>query len=386
MEKGSKRTERDLEILARVGRSLLGSIDLDEQLALALRNAVEALGAQRGSVMLLGADGELAVTAAEGLPAEAMSATTRVGDGIAGWVAEHKEPLVLHGGVSDPRFEGVDPTIDSSLSLPLSAQGTFIGVLNITRKSGDLFTEDDLRLASSVADLASLAIEKAQLHSALKEREERVSTLLAAAIGAQEQERTRIAADIHDGFLQDLSALFLRAENARMMLRRGKTEDAEKSINSIMDLLRSEVNSVRDYIFEVRPPSLDEVGLAPTLAEMVERLSEQHNLNGSFVGNLNGPRIDKTFETILYRIAQEALRNVVKHSFATTVTVALQVDEDRVVLSVEDDGKGIEPDSITRPGHFGIMTMRERVELAGGKFFVGSGVSGGTEVRAEIPL
>ena len=379
---------RDLAILAQVGRSLLGTIDLDDQLGLTLRLAVSALGADRGSIMLWDAESKtLTVGSAEGLPMAAMQTSIQSGEGIAGWVAAHREPLVLHGDVADPRFTGNDPSIDSSLSLPLLVQDTLLGVLNIVRRSGAKFTERDLHLASSLADMASIAIEKSRLHTALKEREGRVSELLAAAIGAQEKERTRIAADIHDGFLQDLSALFLKAESVRMLLRRGEPQAADAEVESLQEMMRDEVKALRDYIFEVRPPSLDEVGLIPTIEAMLGRISSDNAIVTALDAE-DFDRLPESIETVLYRTAQEALRNVVKHAHATKVTVTLTRQGSGVTMAVIDDGKGIEAHAleVKRRQHFGIATMQERVEMAGGEFQVSRRAEGGTEVRALIPL
>lgn len=384
-----RRKAADIEVLARVGRSLLETIDLDEQLGLTLRLATEALDADRGSVLMIDPEQKvLRIQAAEGLPPAATRIPIPLGEGIAGWVAAHNEPVVLHGDVADPRFQGIDSSIESSLSLPLAVDTRVLGVLNVVRLSGQKFTEDDLRLASSLADLASLAIEKARLYGALREREALVSNLFAAAIQAQEQERQRVAADIHDGFLQDLTAVFLKAETARMLLARGQIDDARTAIDEIQSMVRVEVESLRDYIFEVRPPSLDEVGLAPTLRAMVERLTNAGALTGTFDPGNVAERLPTPVETVFYRVAQEALRNTAKHAEAMHVAVSLSRRNKEVTMRVIDDGKGVasEFDSARRPGHYGIDTMRERVELAGGKFWIGPVPDGGTEVRAVIPV
>lgn len=384
----SSTSARSFDILAKVGRSLLGiSLNTEQRLQLTLSLATEALNSNRGSVMV--ADPQtrtLRIRAAVGVPEEAFEAVIPFGQGIAGWVAENDEPVIVHGDFNDPRFAGVDPSIQSSISLPLSVEGNLFGVLNIVRPSGQRFTVDDLAVASSLADLAALAMEKSRLYDALHEREQRTSDLLAAAIQAQEQERRRIAADIHDGFLQDLSAVFLKAESAKMFLERGQMERVASAIVDIKEMVRDEVQSLRDYIFEVRPPSLDEVGLAPTLKEMAERVASENDLKGRFEAVGFQERLPEVLETIFYRTAQEALRNVVRHSGAGGFKVRLEREDHKVTLTVTDDGKGIDQESIHKKGHYGIDTMRERVELAGGKLRIQGEAMRGTEVRATIPL
>jgi signal transduction histidine kinase len=378
------------EILALVARSLLDEdLNLDERLRLTLRLATEALGADRGSVMIADETSkELRMRASMGLPRQARNFPIRFGEGITGWVAANNQPLVLHGDVEDSRFKGKDPSIDSSLSLPLSVEERVLGVLNIVRQSGGRFTEDDLRLASSLADLAALAIEKAKLYLALREREKRVTSLLAAAINAQEQERRRIAADIHDGFLQNLSALFLKAEKAKVQLDQANLDEASSAIKEIQDVVVSEMTAMRDYIFEIRPPSLDEIGLEPTLQAMVDRVASEHLLVGRFRQTGTDERLPEPVEAIFYRTAQEALRNIVKHSGAKTFIVSLEKIDREARLRIRDDGRGLEKntDQVPRRGHYGIDTMRERVELAGGRFQIGRRRGGGTEVKVVIPL
>lgn len=383
---GQDRAPSELEVLARAGRSLLEAKDLEEHLGTTLALATEALGASRGSVMMFDeASGTLRVMASRELPGEAKAAETALGEGIAGWVASHNEPVILHGGVMDERFFGVDPSIESSISLPLSVEGAVLGVLNISRKSGTKFDDRDLELASSLAGMAALALEKARLYSALTEREHRVSELLASLINAQEIERRRVAADIHDGFLQDLSAVFLTAESARMKLDRGDLAAVLEAITSIQDMIKEEVRAVREFIFEVRPPSLDQVGLAPTLRAMVERISEQESLTATFEHHGSKDRLPEAIETIIYRVAQEALRNVAKHAESKEIFVSLEQTPAQVILEVLDDGKGLDLPGAPL-GHFGIETMRERVELAGGSFEISRRPGGGTEVRAVIPI
>src|SRR5437588_8214788 len=266
----ANRSERDLEALATVGRRLRGSADLDHQLSLTLRLAAEAVGANRASDMMLNPETErLEIRCSVGLPPEAILSTIGLGEGIAGWVAEHNQPFTLHGPVTDARFEGVDPTIDSSLCLPLAAEGRVMGVLNLTRQPGDPFTVEDLRLASSLADLASVAVEKALLYASLRERDTCVARLLEAAMNAQEAERRRIADEMQDDFLRDLTGQF-ETEVGKITSCRIAPPEALAAVKQIQDVIRRTSAELRDYVVKVCPPSLDERGLAPSLAAMVD--------------------------------------------------------------------------------------------------------------------
>jgi signal transduction histidine kinase len=238
-----------------------------------------------------------------------------------------------------------------------------------------------------MADLASVAIEKARLHTAIRERERRVSELLGAVIQAQEQERRRISADLHDGFLQDLSALFLRAEIARSHIAGGQSQQAAEVISGMQEMVRAQMKGVRDFILQVRPPALDEVGVGPTIRMMLEELAAQHGLAAHFEDRTGPERLPRAVETILYRTAQEALRNVMLHAQARNVWVDLSSNGRDVTLSVRDDCRGIPPEATGgREHHYGIETMRERVELTGGRIRIGAWARSGTEVFAVIPI
>ena len=383
--RATTRSERDLEALASVGRRLLGA-DLDRQLSLTLRLGSEAVGANRASVMLLNSDtGRLEIRCSVGLPPEAITTTIGMGEGIAGWVAEHNQPFILHGPVTDARFVGVDPTIDSSLCLPLAVDGRMLGVLNLTRQPGDPFTVEDLRLASSLADLAAVAVEKASLYASLREREKRVAQLLEAAMNAQETERRRIAGEMHDGFLQGLTGLFLQTEIAKLTLSRTAPPEAVAAVEHIQDAIRRTSEELRDFVLNVCPASVDEHGLAPSLEELVEEVGNASSLEGHF-RNRTGGRLPAPVETVLYRVAQEALRNVVKHAGARRVWVELDRRDGEARLSVSDDGSGEAEHAETRPGTTGLDTMRERLALAGGGLEVVALAEGGTRICARIPL
>lgn len=388
----ANRSERDLEALASVSRGLRASGDLDRQLGLILRLAAEAVGANRASVMLLNREtGRLEIRCSVGLPPEAILSTIGLGEGIAGWVAEYNQPFILHGPVTDPRFEGVDPTIDSSLCLPLAAQGNedrVLGVLNLTRQPGDPFTVEDLRLASSLADLASVAVEKAFLYASLREQESRVARLLEAAVNARETERRRVAEELQDSFLEGLSGLFLQAEIARITLGRTAPQEAVAAVEQIQDAIRRTSARLRYSTVTACPGSVDERGLAAALADMVEEVGAISSLDGHFENRSGEQRLPGGVETILFRVAQEALRNVVTHGGARQVWVALESNRDEARLCVRSDGRGLEPGPTAEhpAGTTPLDTMREHLALAGGSVDVGAEPEGGTRISARIPL
>jgi signal transduction histidine kinase len=202
--------------------------------------------------------------------------------------------------------------------------------------------------------------------------------LLQGLVRAQEDERTRLANDIHDDPLQKLVSIKMRVE----LLRRGGEHLDE--LNVIHDTLRSCIASLRFMLFDLRPPILDERGLAPAL----ERFLDQSDLQAAWsVHDDLSSAIDSDMRVILYRIAQEALVNVRKHADATHVSVRLMEDDAGISMRISDDGRGflLADDSGSRPGHLGLGSMRERAEMAGGTCSLFSLPGTGTTLEVWLP-
>ena len=202
--------------------------------------------------------------------------------------------------------------------------------------------------------------------------------LLQGLVRAQEDERARLANDIHDDPLQKLVSVKMRVE----LLRRGGEHLDE--LNVIHDTLRSCIASLRFMLFDLRPPILDERGLAPAL----ERFLDQSGLQAAWsVHDDLSSAIDSDMRVILYRIAQEALVNVRKHADATHVSVRLMEDEAGISMRISDDGRGflLADDTGSRPGHLGLGSMRERAEMAGGTCSLFSLPGTGTTLEVWLP-
>jgi PAS domain S-box-containing protein len=206
--------------------------------------------------------------------------------------------------------------------------------------------------------------------------------LLGRLVRAQEDERQRIAVDIHDDSIQVLTALTLRLELLQASIA---DDDLRKALADAEDVARRSVTRLRELMFELRPPALDRDGLAASLRFRLEQIHEQHGLDCALTDRLTA-ELDPDTRMILYRIVQEALVNVVKHARATRVDVVLQTVARGVFASVIDDGVGFDP--ARRPdriGHVGLDAMRERAEAAGGRSAISSVPDNGTCVEVFIP-
>jgi signal transduction histidine kinase len=214
------------------------------------------------------------------------------------------------------------------------------------------------------------------------ERKRAMQTVLKAT----EQERVRLAADLHDGPVQELTALRYGLTRARNRIRRGDPEQAEGLLAELEDELASGITGLRRLMAELRPPVLDEQGLEAALHNHVRAFEATSGVACAISTGLRG-RLAPDIETVLYRVTQESLNNVSKHAGAARVTVSLAADNGSVRLRINDDGVGFDPTSASRllgQGHFGLAGMRERVEMVGGRLQIDSGPGAGTTVAVEL--
>jgi signal transduction histidine kinase len=288
---------------------------------------------------------------------------------------------MLIPGDHSPPAEGLRQT-GATLAVPLLAGEKLLGILTLGEKrSGDLYTQEDLELLTTLAHSATLALENARLH------EERLAILrqqLAQVTTAQEEERRRIARELHDGVGPALASLNIRLRTARRLLERDH-HPAVDEIEELAELAQTNIQDIRRLIYDLRPAALDELGLVPALREYLARCQQEHGLIIQFTAG-EGERLPASVETALFRITQEALNNVVRHAQAQRVDVALMRDEAHVILRVADDGQGFDPQAPRSGIHVGLWSMRERVEQLGGRFEVESVPGRGTTVGAIIPL
>jgi two-component system sensor histidine kinase DegS len=218
-------------------------------------------------------------------------------------------------------------------------------------------------------------------------QEERMATLreqYAQVTAAQEEERQRIARELHDGLGPDLASLNLRLLTIRRLLER-EGHPAAGEIQEMAEQTRASIRDIRRLIQDLRPVALDELGLVPALREHLARCEQEHGLPVEFVAR-EGERLPASIETALFRIVQEAVTNVVRHAGAQHVCVTLIREPHQVRLCIADDGHGFDTQRSRSSKHVGLWSMRERVEQLGGRFEVRSTSGQGTTVTTVVPL
>jgi two-component system NarL family sensor kinase len=313
-----------------------------------------------------------------------------LGSGIAGWVASHREPVVIsHGKEADPRYLAVEslrwPDFTSMVSVPMETDpGGLVGVLEVHTLKRREFTARDVELLHVIGQLLAGALHQARLHRQVVARQRAHENFAEQVIQAQEIERRRLAADIHDGISQRLITLSYRLDAARQAVGNDPGEIAEQ-LEKAGELVELTLQEARAAIHGLRPPVLDDLGLSGGLASLARSIPRV-----DLDVELAAARLPEHIELALYRIAQECLQNMVKHARATAARLTFSVDGDAARLEIVDNGVGF--DTFDHPlggdemGGYGLLSMAERAELVGGRLNIRSRPGSGTAVTATIPL
>jgi two-component system sensor histidine kinase DegS len=203
-------------------------------------------------------------------------------------------------------------------------------------------------------------------------------------VNAQETERQRLSRQMHDGPAQALSNFILQTEIA-MRLMDVDAGQARDELNALKASAMGTFQKVRNFIFELRPMMLDDLGLAPTVRRYADAFKEQAGLDINVTITGHERRLEPYLEVMLFRAIQELLGNAARHSQASLVKVILDLGEDRIRVSVDDNGKGFDPDSLQHSNSLGLKLIRERTEMLGGSFEVDSAVGKGARILFAVP-
>jgi signal transduction histidine kinase len=298
--------------------------------------------------------------------------------GLLGAMLEDPHPFRSDDIKRDPRFIGwpyAHPDMASFLGVPIVAKGQIIGAFYLTDKRNHAsFSDDDTRLIEMLAAHAAVAIENARLF----ERSRELSVV---------EERNRLARDLHDSVTQTLFSVVLNAEAALTMVCRDGGQgppQAQPQLEKVRDLARDALQEMRSLIFELRPAELEADGLVATLRKHIDVLQRVRRIDIALT--VRGERrLAPDIEQGLFRIAQEALNNALKHARAQHIAVEIDL-ESGARLEVRDDGAGFDPASpAARSKRLGLTSMRERAEALDAQLTIESQPGAGTRVHIEVP-
>ena len=377
----STRWLRHLESLGEIGDALAGEVELDPILALVARRLRDLVTARLVLIALPGGGGDrLQIVAADGEAADAdglVGVELDLGGSKTGRVLQRRRSERVDSVLDDPELDQQVARrmgIRSALYVPLVVENRAIGVVVAHDKLGPTssFTDEDVRLAESLATRAAIAVELSQ----------RVSRdAVRRVVEAQELERASLARELHDETGQALTSILLGLKS----LDAGAADDGERAaVAELRELVVSTLQSVRRLAVELRPAALDDFGLVPAIERLRDVVEEQGGISVDLQSNLADTRLASEVETALYRIVQEAFTNVLKHASASRVSVQLNRGASSVTLVVHDDGKGFDPANV-RDGSLGLVGMRERVALLGGHLVIESSEDAGSMLKAEVP-
>ncbi|HSI97558.1 MAG TPA: GAF domain-containing sensor histidine kinase [Gaiellaceae bacterium] len=374
----SMRWLRHLESLNEIGMALASELELEPMLSLVAGRLRELIDARIVLIALPDSEDALRVAAAEGETSEGLVGTRlKLRGSKVGRVLERARSERVDSVVDDREVDqqiARELGIATAIYAPLVVKGRAIGVIAAHDKHGDdpRFSDDDVRLAESLADRAAIAFD-------LSERVSREA--VRKVVQAQELERRRLARELHDETGQALTSILLELKAVEQAV---ETAAGRERASSLRELVVSTLRDVRRLAVELRPAALDDFGLAPALERLVETHAQQASVDVDLELRLGTERLPSEVETTLYRIVQEALTNVTKHANARKISIVVTRKENTVVAVIEDDGAGFDP--ATELDGLGLVGMRERVALVGGRLRVESSRGRGTAIAAEVPL
>jgi signal transduction histidine kinase len=352
--------------LHRVAQTLPASLDLDEVLDSTLQRLHGLLDFDAVVVLIFDdTDNTWHVARREGVRVTDRLPSTDLPGPLR--EALTRDRLILRNQI-DPERPGLAPSMGSGIYAPLPARGSVIGLVAIERKQDQSFTQRDVELVNGFVEPVALAIDNARWFGRLR------------TVGADE-ERTRIARDLHDRIGQSLA--YLAFELDRIVSSQSRGENVGTSLEQLRSDVRGVIGEVRDTLYDLRTDVSESQDMADTLDQFIARLRERSGLEITLYAD-RGPRLPLLQEREMWRIAQEALTNVERHANATRVRVLWRCNGEAAALEVADDGQGFPVGKAGRLDSYGIMGMRERASSIGATLDVLSAPGKGTRVRCYL--
>jgi signal transduction histidine kinase len=383
-------TAERLQAIANITDAALGYSTLDDSLRELVSRSCVALFADFAALLILADGGKhFVVRAAQGLTSDSTNSSHSIRlHGIAGSVAEQHEPRnieeIPHEDDLQILFQN---KVRSLMGAPLRTDSAAIGIILVGTFHPRQITEVDLWLLQVVAHRAVSLIEHARLLEQIRAGRERAQVLSQQLMEAQEAERRHLARELHDEIGQALTAVKINLQAVQRALGESAAQPRLEESVTIVDRA---LQQVRNLSLDLRPSLLDDLGLVAALRWYVDRLAQRTGFVAEFVADPPGIRAPANLETACFRVAQEALTNVVRHARAHHVRVELLQHDTELHLLVRDDGIGFEVAAArqraARGGSLGLLGMQERVLLIRGRIDIQSVPGQGTEIRIRLPL
>ncbi|MBN1641597.1 MAG: GAF domain-containing sensor histidine kinase [Anaerolineae bacterium] len=376
--------------LQRIYQDLVSEVDIDHLLHHILRTAVQLTAGTAGSLILLDEiTDELVFRVVEGGGGDRLIGT-RMGrhQGIAGWVLQHKQTVVVDDTRQDHRFYAEVPrsvgfAVTSMICAPMIVRGKAIGVIQVLNKQeGHSFSEVDQSLLATLAAQSAIALRNAQLYQDLREERDRLVAL-------EEDLRRDLARDLHDGPTQLVAAIAMNLQFIHRLLD-SEPDKVAGELEEIESLAKRAMHQLRSMLFDLRPVILETKGLIPALQAYCTRLAEVERFAVHFDAPVQIPPLTAQASSAVFAVVQEAVTNARKHADGGNIWLSVHAQDNELTVAVRDDGVGFDPASLDTAyrshGSLGMVIMRERAALIQGTLSIQSAQGKGTTVRLAAPL
>jgi signal transduction histidine kinase len=371
------RTEQ-FRLISAVGRRFSSILDIDKVLTHVVRLIQQTFGYYHVAIGLIEGDEVVYRMGAGPLwddPAfDFMPARLKVGqEGVSGWVAGTGQPMLVPDVSREPRYVLMHGSrCRSELIVPVIAKGHVIGVLDVQSDQLNDFDDTDLAVIQALANQAAIAIENARLY----EQAQQLAVM---------EERARLARDLHDAVTQSIYSLTLLAAAGLRMIDNGDSQQIRDNQIRIDDIAQQALQEMRLLVFELRPSELKELGLIGALERRLEVVERRAGIEARLQAD-ESLSLPYDLEEELYRIAQEALNNALKHARASAVFVRIQLQDRTVNMIIRDDGRGFEPLAIGDKGGLGLQNMQERADKINADITVSAVPGAGTIVSVSATV
>ena len=387
-----QRARKTAETLRRASLAVAKNLDLETVIRTLLDHLAELIPYDRARVMLLEGSSRLRVYAiSDGMKGvrviDRRSASfDAVNDPVLrdvlgstnGRIIADTHRHEVWGGRMRPEFER------SWIGVPLVTGRTVLGLYSLSKSEPEFFTEEHLKLAEGLAASASIAIHNAVLFDQARSSGDLLATLSRQHVDLQEAERRAISRELHDETAQVLTTLKV---GLRLLERNAdQPEEVISRVDELLEMADAVQDDLHRLAANLRPAGLDQLGLVFALRNYLAEVDRQQPQIVEFEAvRMDGDRLPAEVEIALFRIAQEAVTNAVRHARAERVSVLIKKRDQRIIMVIEDDGVGFDTEEVARDGRLGLVGMRERTEMLGGSLLVESAPGAGTTIVAEVP-
>jgi signal transduction histidine kinase len=381
----------ELEAVNELAEALTLGQGVDGVIENALKRVITLMDVDVGSIYLFEAPGEaLKLKASQGrIPQQLVAAIAQVDHHaypLSELLASGRAIAVDDGQAARALCQDLAAALAESgfvswACAPLKMEGEIIGIYHLGKRSRRAFNPHDLALLEVIGNVVGSRLANAQLLLDLRHKENELRRALHRTVELQEEERKRLARELHDEIGQALTSILI---NLKTIQETSDLRAVNDRLNDLRFITARTIEELRRLAMDLRPAALDNLGILPALRWYVQQSAERTGLDIRFLGPEKFDRLSPEAELVLYRVAQEGLTNAIRHGRARQVVVALERDHDLVRLSITDNGAGFDPEALERG--LGLIGIRERVELLYGNFDIIAAPGAGVQLQIEIPV